>query len=557
MTELRADFAQIQNEVLEQNGFSIRVDHRSLKAQKEEAERNGDTFLARLFNRIPEEYVGVISCHSDDEPKIERLHKFRELRKQHFELVMKLDALTKETDELETKDAAQISSTRAKKLIDSHECISQFQQVLRDKMLTAVAEVNKWKRVIISQHDALTQAKLEYMSKAERELWQKYFETLARKKHLEQFLNTLRKPKESQKVATKAYEDVLVGVHAKIASLNAASLTTAVQEIEKRLETPDCKKNILLVSHQILQANTHARKMLRRASFDLDKAIDNLRDALVSQTLEEPQEIFRTREVYDLIRRQFFGLKKEHEKTLDLKLELQQKVISPQRALAMAQNIFVRGDYKRLREDIRRYKKDSLRLAQNLLSFSQQEKIFRSTDWTLFPRATFLQQQYYLTKQCTLLGVEKPRLDHLNLSLQGKQAELDARCREPEAQRQIEVIAAGILRKNFQHVRRLEEVDARAKKLVQRMNHTHEQMLILKERLSRDKSSTRYKVVSSNISSNGNAASIIADAILHEPHAVQLVAHSSGNSLEMEKDWELMSELDKDELLDKEIVREL
>ena len=29
--EMRADFAQIQNEVLERNGFSIRVDHRSLK----------------------------------------------------------------------------------------------------------------------------------------------------------------------------------------------------------------------------------------------------------------------------------------------------------------------------------------------------------------------------------------------------------------------------------------------------------------------------------------------------------------------------------------------
>ena len=106
------------------------------------------------------------------------------------------------------------------------------------------------------------------------------------------------------------------------------------------------------------------------------------------------------------------------------------------------------------------------------------------------------------------------------------------------------------------HVRRLEEMEARAKRLAQRMNHAHEQILILKERLSRDKSSTRYKVVSSGISSNSNAASIIADAILQEPHAVQLVARFSGNNLEMEKDWELMSELDKDELINKKIIRE-
>ena len=51
LSVLRADFAQIQNEVLERNGFSIRVDHRSLKAQKEEAERNGDSFLARLVKQ--------------------------------------------------------------------------------------------------------------------------------------------------------------------------------------------------------------------------------------------------------------------------------------------------------------------------------------------------------------------------------------------------------------------------------------------------------------------------------------------------------------------------
>ena len=50
---------------------------------------------------------------------------------------------------------------------------------------------------------------------------------------------------------------------------------------------------------------------------------------------------------------------------------------------------------------------------------------------------------------------------------------------------------------------------------------------------------------------------IIADALLGEPYAVQLVARSYGNNLEMEKDWELMSELDKDEIIQKEIVREL
>ena len=221
---LRADFAQIQNDVLEKNGFSIRIDHRTLKAQKEEAERNGDIFLARLFNRVPEKYVEDIFGKENNNPKIERLKKFRDLRQQHFDLIFKMDAMTKESEELDTKDFVQISSTKAKKLIDSEQFLnSKFDSLqlrdLKTKMFSAIADVNKWKRVIISFHDAEEQAKMEYMTKSERELWQNYFEILAQKKNLEEFLQTIKKPDESQKNALKAYDDVVSGVKKKIFSL--------------------------------------------------------------------------------------------------------------------------------------------------------------------------------------------------------------------------------------------------------------------------------------------------------------------------------------------------
>ena len=120
------------------------------------------------------------------------------------------------------------------------------------------------------------------MSKAERELWQKYFETLGQKKKLEEFLKTLRKPDESQKEELQAYEEVVAGVKAKIYSLFTAALVMkkSVEEIEKRLASPECKNNILLVTHQILQGNTYARKMLKRASEDLDKVVNELRNSL-------------------------------------------------------------------------------------------------------------------------------------------------------------------------------------------------------------------------------------------------------------------------------------
>ena len=561
VTELRSDFANIQNAVLEQNGYSIRVDHRTLQAQKEEAEKNGDSSLARLFSRVPEKYIGVISCQDYEEPRLERLKIFRGLRERHFDLVMKLDASTKEADELEVKDDVHFVYSRLKALIESKEYSEQkfvdpFLADLKNKMLTAIAQMNKWKRAIISQHDAEEKAKLEYMTKSERELWLKFFETLAQKKRLEEFLKTLKKPDESDREATRAFEKITSGVKNQIADLNASlsSMKRPIEDIRRRLDLPDCRNNILLVSHQILQANTHARQMLKRANIDLDKAVDDLRNALFSQSLEETQTSFKTREVYELIRRQYRALKKEHEDLFAEKFHLQRHIISPQRAIFIAKNIFVRGDYKRLREEIRRYKKEEQRLAPKLLAYAKEEKQFQERDWSVFPRSTFLQEQYYLTKQRTLLEVERNRLDQVKKSLQDKQAELEKICQEHEAARKIEEIATGILRKNYKFVLQLEEIETRIKELIPRLNHAKEQMNALEERIARDKVNTRYRVTVSDTLTNN---SLIADAILFDPQAVQLVARFNGNNLEMEKDWEMMTEFDKDEIIRKKIIREL
>ena len=322
---------------------------------------------------------------------MERLKIFRGLRERHFDLIMKLDASTKEADELEVKDDVHFVSSRIKALIESKEYSEQkfvdpLLADLKNKMLTAVAQVNKWKRAIISQHDAAEKAKLEYMTKSERELWLKYFETLAQKKHLQEFLTTLKKPNESDKEATRAFEQITSGVKNQIADLDSSlsTMKKPIEDIRRHLELPDCRNNILLVSHQILQANTYAWKMLKRATIDLDKAVDDLRNALFVKTIEEPQTSFKTREVYDLIRRQYRTLKKEHEDLFVDKFHLQRQIISPERALAMAKNIFVRGDYKKLREEIRRYKKDEQQLAPKLLAYAKEEKQFRTRNWSFF-----------------------------------------------------------------------------------------------------------------------------------------------------------------------------
>ena len=557
ISQLRADCAQFQNDVLEQNRFSIRVDHRSLLAQKATAEQNGDKFLAKLFDRIPEKYIGMISCKDHDDQKLGRLKKFRELRQHHFDLVLKMDALTKEADELDTKDLVQFSSVKAKKLIDSNEFL-QASPDLKSQMFSAVAEVNKWKRILISYHDAEQQAKLEYMTKSERDLWQQYQETLAQKKNLVQFLTSLKKPDESLKDALKSYDDIVSGVKKKIFALvtSYALLKKSVADIENKLETPDCKKSILLVTHQILQSNDHAKKMLKLASENLNRTVDALQNKLFQQTATE-KNIFKTREVYDIIRRQFFGLKKEYARTLDKKIDLQHKIFSPQRAAEMAKNIFVHGGFKKLHSDLRKLKKDEDKFSKKLLAFNFRHSLFQDKDWTADEHSICLQEKYFLTKQKTLLELEQQRIANLKLSLQNRQLDLENFCQKPDSLKKIQLIAAGILRKNYKFVRSFEEVESNLKNLSQRIRHTKKQFDTLKIQISLETRSSCYKIESPEIHSDSSAASLIADAILHEPEAIQLVAYCPDDCLEMDKTWSLMSELDKDALLHKLAMRDL
>ena len=129
-----------------------------------------------------------------------------------------------------------------------------------------------------------------------------------------------------------------------------------------------------------------------------------------------------------------------------------------------------------------------------MLTYAKEEKEFQTRDWSVFPRSTFLQGKYYLTKQRTLLEIERGRLDQIKLSLQNKQSELETLCHQPDAVKKIEEIATGILRKNLRFVRQLEEAENRGKEIIQRINHAKEQIKELENRIACDKVNTRYLI---------------------------------------------------------------
>ena len=227
----------------------------------------------------------------------------------------------------------------------------------------------------------------------------------------------------------------------------------------------------------------------------------------------------------------------------------------------MAKNIFVHGDFKKLRSDFRRLKKDEEKFSKNLQALNFRQKLFRDKYWTTDEHSIFLQEQYFLTKQQTLLDLEQQRLENSKISLENRQSELDSLCEKHDSQKQIQLIAAGILNKNLKFVRQLEDVENRRKDLLQQISHIESQLNSLRSLYSsRRGKCCCFTVLSPEKlpdKSSVSLVSLIADAILREPEAVQLVAYCPDNPLEMEKTWSLMSELDKDALIHKEMVHDL
>jgi len=144
-------------------------------------------------------------------------------------------------------------------------------------------------------------------------------------------------------------------------------------------------------------------------------------------------------------------------------------------------------------------------------------------------------QKNYLAKK---LEVEKNRLEKF--------------CTLPDSQKKIAEIAVGILRKNQKVTKQVATLDLQIKKLTQQINHLYKQLVTLKKFQAHQKPNIFYKVRPSEKAQNNlGIATLIADAFLGESKAVGLVAAITDKGFELPYNWNLISDLKKDEILRK------
>ena len=564
--ELRADFAHIQNEVLARNGFSIRVDHRSLKAQQIEAEKHGDDFLANVCKRMPESYIGIISAHEDD-GLAKDVKRFREKVQGRQHSLFQDDMRKKTTQEEETKflirqaECAWLVLSNSQKYKSTNFEDKSLKELNRG-ILSGLARIQKLKRKMVGFLNARRRAQKEYLPATDYQFLLDYENKMKQCEDLERLSKELIPPTGKYHEDLQAFQTIKRGIEKKISDLRSflAKNNPQYWAILGKLEEPYQRKNVELVMHRLLQSDLDVLRDLKKTSTAVLKNVGALK-ALI-EVKEMPKTIFTAREVRDHLFEQYRSLKNQREAAIDTCNRLMLKRILPTDAMDIAKNIFVHDGFKKLRSEQEEYEKALAKYERETSENHEREFLFSNRKWN--NRAEKFQAQYYLTKAKIHLEKTGRRLSEIKIRLKNESTRLENLCQTEEAQEKIALTAAGILHKNLKIAQEYEEAKKHIGNLYQKLQEAKKRFNAFDEGYRRLKQNRVYRVIqpesnstkTSNLKENELAA-IIADALLGETYAIQLVARFGDNNLEMEKDWEMMSELDKDELINRKMVREL
>ena len=555
-----------QNEVLTQNGFSIHMDCRTLKAQQETAEKDGDNFLAQLYKRMPESYVGILPVQEETENSRALKRYRRNVQSKQHEL-FQADLHQKMATEFETKLSVRQAEYSTFALMNSQAYKSanledESLRTLNQSILSGLERIKEVKRYFIGVDRAREQAERQYLTPADHKFILNYRNRLGQELNLEKLLRELSALPETYKESQEEFRAIKKVIEKRISDLRIFLSRNNAQysAIEEKLQNSYRRKNVELVVHGILQRNLEVLEELKKASEIILKNVDALRSKL--KVREKTKTTFTAKEVRDSLFQQCRSLQYEHEKAKSKYYALMLKRMSSAEAIIRAKNIFVHNGFKKLRAKQKTYEKDLARYQQEKSENQKRVMDFNSRQWS--SNGEKLRAQYYLTKEKIYLEATEQKLAETKIQLDNESIRLESLCQTQDAQEKIALIAASILRKNLKIAQEYETTIKLINALREEMQAAKKRFNAFDEGYRSLKQNRVYRVIPSESDSGKTSAlkeneltAIIADALLGEPYAIQLVARLDGNNLEMEKDWEMMTEFDKDEFIRKKIIREL
>lgn len=547
--EVREAYAEITNEILEKYGCPDRVDHRSLKEMRKEALANGDEYLAKILDRTPERSLGPVGVLNTDSAEVKLLREERKERNKYHNQLFQVVFSKNEIADFDLREEAQKASDAAVALMESKEYHEHLDSTkgsdpylddLKKNFDEAMASMRKASRITSWSNDILEEAEVAFLPQNERSAWMAYQQKVRELENWKAFSSSIDTTDLSEK--NRPYLTLLTPVDKKIKALEKEleAMQEHHDELEKSLLDPVIRDRLQkYINRRWLEEKSH-REEYRHAATHLFHMVEQYQRALQEDDVrEKTQDTYPIRELYAVMRRRYYGWKKELERARKHESALQKKVITPQRAATMAESIWSRGALKKLRAESRKLKTQRKKLeAKKAAGGNMQQLQAWETELTEKEKAVASELQTWTERLNT-----------------------------PAARLKVREIAAGILRKNQSITSRYEATKRYAAYAEERFQKAKKEMLVVKECVKKDPSSARYKVVHSTGSwsshhHNTNSSSkmpdypsIIAEALQNQPKAVQVVARSTDDGLK--KDWTMMTDFERDEELEKQMMRDL
>jgi len=529
---------------------------------------NGDIVLANLLHRIPEEHISKHGVLEESNPQVQRIKKYRIHKKEYQDLLFAAELVAHGIEEDERKEKTGRLKKNIKAVVSSNEFIESENDAnshigeLRDSFVEAVHTHEHLQRMLVSAEDARENAKLEYMTPEEKETYQAYKKLLSDIQRWTDFKENLSEPKNPTNEELAAYRQLLPALDEKLSNLQQekALLQDKIDELEIRLQNTDIQKQIQLITHKTLQANVKIRKELAKAEQNLEISIRALEQGLFSEThAENQQDTYTTHQLYSIIRKRFYGYKKEVERLQKQLDAAKKKVLSMDRALQMASNLYTKGGLKKLREDLRSLKKKEGYLQSDQAKLEQDIAAFRklptppSTDRDLY--AEYQERYSALASRRDELNQRIHDLANQKIELEQRKKQLAAQIDSPQGKAKIKDIALGIMKKNAPYQEQYDALQGRLERATGKMNRAKVQMEALAKAVQKDKGNTqRYKVAAPVKAKD--MPGIIAEAVSGNSHYASLVATMQDDNRAL-KTWTLMSEAAKAEEANKRYYQDL
>ena len=202
------------------------------------------------------------------------------------------------------------------------------------------------------------------------------------------------------------------------------------------------------------------------------------------------------------------------------------KQVSPLNALHRAKNIFVHSGFDKLHAQQKSYEETLEKVTRDKFQYLALERNFKSQKWSKG-------------------GDRRKRILLSHFQLDNALARSENLCQTEQAKEKIAFLAANLLHKNLKIAQEYETAKKLASDLSEKLQVAEKRFKALNNNYASRKKNYVYCVITTNDNSTKTSpltknelTAIIADALMGEPYAVQLVARFGDDNLEIEKDWE-------------------